>query len=247
MMQIEKAIDRLGGELLECADNCGGIQQDRNSGVLPRSLFLERSNAPGRGCLAVGLNPGTSRPAERSFFCTNGTTYEQIKAYRLRINDIPYFRRTRQVIDQLGLSGPILWSNLAKCENEVGRKELPPLQTFRHCTSKYLRRELKAVPSEWVILGIGWEAFRALAYLVPERAIIGIPHPTGGFRDFRKLLAKGLLLENLKEHAKHATRSCDPEAVWLGEGKHGAEQNTQPDARKSCAPVSSPLGSGMQW
>lgn len=221
-MTILDAVNFLGGKLLDCRDACQGIQQDRSAGVLPRSLFLERPDATGRGCLAVGLNPGTSRPPERRFFREDGPTYENTKQYRMRINDRPYFKRSRQVIDQLGLTGPILWSNLAKCENETGRKKSPPLQTLRHCTTKYLRQELAASPPEWIVLGIGWEAFRALAYLVPERGVIGIPHPTGGFRDFRKLLNDGALLEDLKKRALQAMRLSEPAAVWLGGGKEGA-------------------------
>lgn len=137
----------------------------------------------------------------------------------MRSNDISYFKRTRQVIDQLGLAGPILWSNLAKCENESDRKELPPLQTLRYCTTKYLRHELAESPAEWIVLGIGWEAYRALAYLVPTRGIIGIPHPTGGFRDFRKLFSDGVLLEHLRKRAAEAMRPIKPAAVWLGRGK----------------------------
>jgi len=217
-MHLLEAVDALGDKLLLCGDECEGIRHDRNAGVLPRSLFLERPDAEGRGCLAVGLNPGVSRPAERAYFREAGPTYENTKKYRMRLNDIPYFKRTRQVIDQLGLAGPILWSNLAKCENGPDRKELPPLQTLRHCTTKHLRHELAESPVEWIVLGIGWEAYRALAYLLPARGVIGIPHPTGGFRDFRKLFSDGVLLEGLRKRAAEAMRSIEPAAVWLGRG-----------------------------
>jgi len=232
MPTLGQMIDNLGAELVNCRDVCSGIWQDQGIGVIPRSLFLERPTATARGCLAVGLNPGTSSESERRFYLEVEITYDRVKEYRLKgyrgrrlINDIPYFERTRAVIDQLGLHGPILWSNLAKCENQKGRKDLPPIQTLRHCTRRFLKRELDASPPEWIVLGIGWEAFRAVAYLVPERCVIGIPHPTGGYRDFRKLLNNGSLLEDLKSHALCAMRSNDPAAVWLGGGKEGAEQS----------------------
>jgi hypothetical protein len=221
MSSLHLVLDDLGKELVTCADNCAGIWLDPRKGILPRSLFLERPEAVGRGCLAVGLNPGRSKPRERAFYLKAGISYDRLKMYRASIAGIAYLARARSIIDQLGLSGPILWTNLAKCENESGRKGLPPLQTLRHCTRRFLMRELAAT-SPWAVLGIGWEAYRALAYLVPERAVIGIPHPTGGFRDFRKMLASGHLLEEIKSRAARHLNSPEPGAVWLGSEKSGA-------------------------
>jgi hypothetical protein len=222
MSSLEQAIDELGKELVVCRDNCAGIWLEPSKGILPRSLFLERPEAIGRGCLAVGLNPGASPPRERAFYLESEISHDRLKMYRASIGGIPYLARARNVIDQLGLTGPILWSNLAKCENESGRKGLPPLQTLRHCTRRFLMRELTATPTAWAVLGIGWEAYRALAYLVPERAVIGIPHPTGGFRDFRKMLANGRLREEIKDRAARHLNSPEPGAVWLGSEKSGA-------------------------
>lgn len=222
MSALHELIDQLGAELVACTDGCAGICQKQSEGILPRSLFLERPDATGRGCLAVGLNPGTSKAQEREFYLRHGTTYDQVKEYRTLIAKKPYFARTRGVIDQLELMGSIIWSNLAKCENETGRKGLPPLQTLRHCTRRFLVRELRESPVNWAVLGIGWEAYRALAYLVPERAVIGIPHPTGGYRDFRKMLDKGQLRKEIKDRALRCLRSPEPGAVWLGSEKSGA-------------------------
>ena len=222
MSTLNEIIDRFGAELVACKDGCAGILQRQSEGILPRSLFLERPDATGRGCLAVGLNPGTSKPVERAFYLEHEITYDRVKEYRTRISAGPYFTRTQGVIDQLGLTGPIIWSNLAKCENEGDRDGLPPLQTLRHCTRRFLARELHESPSDWVILGIGWEAYRALAYLVPERTVIGIPHPTGGYRDFRKMLDATILRAEIKTRALAALRSREPNAIWLGAGKNGA-------------------------
>lgn len=222
MSSLEEVIDELGKELVACGDNCAGIWLDPSKGLLPRSLFLERPEAMGRGCLAVGLNPGTSSARERAFYLESEISYDRVKVYRTSIAAIPYLARARSIIDQLGLGGPILWSNLAKCENESGRKRLPPLQTLRHCTRQFLTRELAATPTAWAVLGIGWEAYRALAYLVPQRSVIGIPHPTGGFRDFRKMFANGHLREELKDRATRHLNSSEPSAVWLGSEKSDA-------------------------
>ena len=217
---LQRRIDELGAGLVACRDNCAGILQRQAEGILPRSLFLERRDARGRGCLAIGLNPGTSKPAERNFYLINGTTYDRVKEYRVQISTWAYFARTRNLIDELGLKGPILWSNLAKCENESDRE--PPLQTLRHCTRRFLARELHECPRDWIVLGIGWEAYRALAYREPERTVIGIPHPTGGYRDFRKLLNAGSLRKEAKQRALAALNSQEPSAIWLGAKKSGA-------------------------
>lgn len=222
MSALPERIDCLGAELVACKDGCAGILQSQSEGILPRSLFLERPDAPGRGCLAVGLNPGTSKTSEREFYLKNGITYKQVKEYRAWISEWPYFSRTRSVIDELGLTGPIIWSNLAKCENESNRDGLPPLQTLRHCTRRFLARELLECPSDWVVLSIGWEAYRALAYREPERIMIGIPHPTGGYRDFRKMQNAGSLRKEIKQRALAALNSHEPSAVWLGVQKSGA-------------------------
>jgi len=222
MSTLHERIDRLGAELVACKDGCAGILQRQSDGILPRSLFLERPDALGRGCLAVGLNPGASKSVERAFYLEQAIAYDRVKKYRIRISAGPYFARTQSVIDQLGLTGPILWTNLAKCENESDRDGLPPLQTLRHCTRRFLFRELHESPSDWVVLGIGWEAYRALAYLVPERTVIGIPHPTGGYRDFRKMLDATFLRAEIKHRALTALRSPEPSAIWLGAGKNGA-------------------------
>ena len=222
MSALPERIDRLGIDLVSCKDGCTGIVQRQSAGVLPRSLFLERADATGRGCVAVGLNPGTSKPAERDFYIKYGITYDLVKDYRTRISEKPYFARTRSVIDQLGLTGPIVWSNLAKCENESDRDGLPPLQTLRHCTRRFLVRELQECPPDWVVLGIGWEAYRALAYLVPEHTVIGIPHPTGGYRDFRKMWDTGRFRSEIKSRAIAALDLREPTAVWLGAEKNGA-------------------------
>lgn len=222
MSQLQEQIERLGAELVMCTDLCAGISRDQSQGIVPRTLFLERPEAIGRGCLAVGLNPGKSRNRERSFYCEHGVTYDSVKKYRTSIGSNPYFKRARAIIDQLGLCGPIIWSNLAKCENASEQRELPPVQTMRHCAGRFLRRELEVTPRDWPILGIGWDAFFALAYLVPERAVIGIPHPTGGFRDFPKMLHNGQLCTELEARAAGALSATRTEAVWLGRGKHGA-------------------------
>lgn len=225
MVGLQTGIDQLGAELVNCADGCVGIWQEQTAGVLPRCLILERADAQGTGCLAVGLNPGTSKQAERAFYVERGITYDSLKVYwQSAIAQIPYYSKARRVIDELGLHGPILWSDLAKCENTEGvKKQTPPLNTLRHCARRFLRRELELAPPDWPILGIGWEAYRTLAYLVPERAVIGIPHPTGAYGPFSWLFENGSMRHDIRARAVAALRVGDPGAVWLGRIKDGGE------------------------
>ncbi len=222
MTTLQQSIDRLAGELIRCSDLCTGISRNQDQGIIPRSLYLERSDASGRGCFAVGLNPGRSCAQERRLFVEHGVNLPAVNEYRAGLANIPYFRGPRAVIDQLRLTGPILWSNLAKCENPEGRRGLPPLQTLRHCTQRFLRHELAAIPSDWVVLGIGWEAYRALAYLVPERVIIGIPHPTGASPNFRRMFEDNgphrALLDTVHVRARTVldASSSEPGTAWLG-------------------------------
>jgi hypothetical protein len=196
--------------------------ETERAGVLPRGLILERPQAKGKGCLAVGLNPGTSTGNERSFSVQREGSYAAVKFY-WQIAHIPYYSKARRVIDGLGLSGPIIWSNLAKCENAHGvEKQLPPLQTLRHCAQRFLSRELELTPTDWPVLGAGWEADRALAYLVPERAVIGIPHPTGAYGAFAQLFLNGVMREEACARAFEAMRR-EPKAVWLDRMKVGAK------------------------
>jgi hypothetical protein len=144
--------------------------------VLPRCLILERVEAEG-SFLAIGLNPGRSSAGEREFYVRLGCSYESVKQYwRAQAPKIQYYVKARRVIAGLGLTGPILWSDLAKCENSPDAK-VPPLQTLRRCAGRFLFRELQVAPADWPIVALGWEAYRALAYLVPKRAVIGVPHP----------------------------------------------------------------------
>lgn len=221
MAALQAYLDQLGYELVKCSDGCWGIEHDRKNGILPRCLFLEIQDPKERGCLAVGLNPGKSNDAERDYYKKNGNSYCSFKNYwNQELYKIDYHSKVRKLIQCVGLNGPIIWTELAKCERSKETSQLP-IDTLRHCTSRFLLRELKQVPSNWPIIGIGKQAFDALCYIAPERTIIGIPHPTGAWgRSFdKKLFPSGSMNEECKKHAIDAIRSCDPKAIWLGSMK----------------------------
>jgi hypothetical protein len=234
MRTLQESIDRLGVELVRCTDGCSGIRQEQTAGFVPRLLILDRPDAKGRGCLAIGFNPGRSDQAERDFYLKSSISYKRLKKYWLTITTIDYVARTRQLIDQIGLTGPIIWSNVAKCEKAAGRSELPPMQTMRHCASRFLCRELELAPHDWAVLAIGSGAYDALSYLAMTRTIIGIPHTTGGGGvDFNKMFGTdGLLQKDIKKRARQALKATEPIAVWLGTNKREAAPPNQFDRDK---------------
>ena len=91
-----------------------------------------------------------------------------------------------KLVHALELKGPVLWTELVKCQSEPEVKELP-VQTLRTCSGEFLRRELERLPENWPLFGVGWEAYKALAYLFSARTVIGVPHPTGSYGHFTAL------------------------------------------------------------
>lgn len=96
---------------------------------------------------------------------------------------------------------------MVKCENI--KKGKLPLETHRKCINKYLREELKYIPESWPLFAIGREVEKVLAYLYPDRTIIGVPHPTGSFGYFNKIKNR----DNLKDKLQ----TLEPGTLlWLG-------------------------------
>ena len=213
---LELAVKKIGRELVACTALCEGIFRAQNTGVMPRCLILERSDAQGMGCLAAGINPARSSEAERAYYRLHGPTYDSVVAYwREHVSRIPYYQRLRRLIDQLHMPGPILWSDLAKCENAPDVKSPIPLQTLRRCSGRFLYKEIRLLPKAWPILAVGIEAYKALAYMVPERTVIGVPHPTGSRGQFFRLFNGDLLWPDISAAAHTALLSAEPVVLWL--------------------------------
>jgi hypothetical protein len=184
---LEDEIRRLGTELVLCNEPCAGILRNASAGILPRCLVIERSAKLGKGCFVAGINPGPSGSKERDIYRRAGGTYDSfLQEWNRRIHKVPYYKRLRHFINEIGLEGPILWSELAKCEKNKDSDGIP-LQTLRFCSNKFLIRELAQVPPEWPLIGVGAEAYKALAYMQPNRTVLGIPHPTGSRGHFHRL------------------------------------------------------------
>lgn len=205
--------------MVTCNHKCAGIALDLSKGILPRCLIFEsegRENTT--GTIIIGINPGRAKQHERDYYVTQGATYEQVMIYwnyhlsRHR----KYFTNLRWLSDQLGFNGPILWTELVKCQNVSDQRGLPPLQTFRTCTRLYLQHELRAIPEDWPIIAVGWEAYKASAYLFADRPLVGVPHVTGSYGHFANLFdKKHKLLSEIKDQATDMWDNKHGKAIWL--------------------------------
>jgi hypothetical protein len=184
---LQAKIAALGNEMVNCHKCCEGISLDRRNGILPRCLFLEDADLQQRGCAIVGINPGQSSEIEKSFYLQRGQTYQQTVAFwEENKSKIRYYNRLKDFVHEIGLEGPILWTELVKCE-KISSIKKPPIQTFRICTHTFLSKELEYLPGNWPLIGIGKDSFKVLSFLYPTRAILGIPHPTGSYGHFLKI------------------------------------------------------------
>lgn len=219
MNSISKKIENIGKKLVKCSINCNGITNKPNLGVIPRCLFYEDKNrTESKGCVVVGINPGKSikNKTELNFYKKNGISYSTICNFWIEHgNKYGYYSYLRDFIKCAGYTGPILWTELAKCETDKNLK-FPPLQTFRICTSKYLNKELKLIPSDWPLLAVGREAHKALSYLYPKRQVIGIPHPTSSRGHFSKLFTNKKR-SSFKNHIQTQLNNIrnTTEEIWL--------------------------------
>jgi hypothetical protein len=189
--QFSEVIGEIGHSMVRCTMNCLGIALNPAKGIIPRCLIFEQEGrSTSMGCAIIGINPGKSRDRERRHYLDAGTTYEAVvEFWKAEISKKKYHRQLRRLVDSLGFVGPILWTELAKCENRKDN-QLPPLQTFRTCTHTYLSEELNHLPPDWPIIAVGREAYTALAYRYPTRIVIGVPHVGGSYGLFPELFKK---------------------------------------------------------
>lgn len=218
--KFHKKIIRIGEKLINCNRNCDGINnKERDNGIIPRCLIYEEEDREGdNGSILIGINPTKSREEEKTFYLRNGITYENVFKYWKDHNNTRYYKDIRNLLNSIGLNGPILWTELVKCEN-LGSK-LPPLQTFRFCSNEFLKKELEFMPPSWPIIALGKFTYNAVSFLFPERNTIGVPHPTGSFGHFSKLFknskekAEGLK-EGVKGECEFIWNSSNHQTKWI--------------------------------
>jgi hypothetical protein len=215
----------IGAELCQCRDSCKGIKRDQVSGDFPRGLNFEPGEIGSNvGTVVCGLNPGAASQREKDFILNGGGTYSALAAFWSSIQNIPYFDRPRRLIRGLGRMGPILWTDLVKCENESSEVELSFRHhsfTFRHCTSKFLSREIALIPPDWLIVCVGWEAYRGITYMFPERPTLGVPHPSGSYGHFTPFFEENRVLKELFRKNIESYFSAHPKGtLWVDPKKN---------------------------
>jgi hypothetical protein len=217
-MSLGSHITDIGRELVACSHNCEGIILDPVNGILPRFLVLEAKNRrASRGSVIVGINPGRARTREREFYVTQGPTYENtVEYWEKAICRRKYYRWLRKLVGELGFSGPILWTELAKCESAPETSGLLPLQTFRTCVGMFLQQEIEYIPHTWPLIAVGKEAYKAMAYLFPKRAVLGVPHPTGSYGYFPRMFdGSERLLPTVRMQAIDLWTEKAGKSIWL--------------------------------
>jgi uracil-DNA glycosylase len=206
----------LSEEVFQCTRGCAGISCDGANGMRPRGPRVEGGTGEA-GVIIVGLNPGQPDANERGVLTrlSSHADYEAwSNAHNFQTN--AYWNRLRGFARDIGFRGPIVWSNVAKCESAVARTGVP-LETQRRCAQTFLTRELSLTPTQWPVIAAGRDAYVALTYLALERPIVGVPHPTGASPQFHRLLSKenGGLKPELLAEIEAVLRSTTPASVWL--------------------------------
>jgi len=191
LQELKCGIWRLGEDLVKCGRECGGITNCPTERIIPRGLILEYENrAAEGGVIVVGINPKNA-PCEAKEYKSKVISYDVCVKFwnKYRIAD-PYHKPIREIVDSLGLRGPILWTELVKCENEKGKKGLQ-INTIQTCADLFLRKEVD-LAERWPIVTIGKYPYCYCISEFQDRTIIGLYHPeyplgTKIVGEFRKL------------------------------------------------------------
>jgi hypothetical protein len=129
---IAEHIRKIGEKMVADYQPAPDVVLDKKQGIIPRCLIFEKEgrNPHGQGSVVVGVNPGKSGVEEQQFYCARGCSYEGVLAWhfedsedphaRKRGKHHPYYRSLTGLLDAAGLDGPILWTELAKCESKQG-------------------------------------------------------------------------------------------------------------------------------
>ena len=209
----------IGEELVSCKHTCEGIHRDPSLGILPRGLILEFEKREGLGAIIAGLNPGTGKEEENQRYLKNNCTYQTVQDFwHEQIYGIKYYANLRMFASNIHCTGPILWTDIAKCEkasqsDRISFSTHP--QTFRLCSSIFLKREIKLCPAGWPIVAVGRDAFTALSFLFPEKQVIGIPHPTGAYAAFYRMFENKVLKDSVKQRLNTFFAHEPTGALWL--------------------------------
>ncbi len=229
-MTIKSKIDHLGRSLLneeKFYQKHEDIRCDVKRGWIPHGLVHEDENRTksAKGVIIVGLNPGQADAEERRFCRTHLNQYDEIIAYWKErfLFKHRYYKSLRSMVDSLGLRGPILWTEIVKCQGK--KNGYLSIQTIRDDIHKHLYKEIEIAPKNWPIIAVGSRAYEILCYQYLDRKIMGVPHSTGSFGQFSRFYSstaginpqiKKDLLRNIKSPEPTAMMvRCKKNKCWL--------------------------------
>lgn len=196
----------IGKKLVRCNLKCEGIVNEPSKGITPRCLIYEKRDTVQAGVIVVGINPGKCRKEEKMYYRKNYSYENFLKYWDLKTNNLAYYKKSRKIVTELGFKGDILWTDLAKCECE-GKNGDVPVQTLRICIDRFLDKEIKALPDSFVIIALGNIAFNFCALRFPNYFVVGLPHPTGAWGTYKRLMDN--IKSNKKKYTAELTKKKD--------------------------------------
>ena len=231
MNKLDKAIKRIGKKLVRCEWQCDGIENKPKEGKMPRCLILERKGRKRGGIIIIGENPGRAGGKENSelkdnVLHGNNADYGKYLDYweenkgekeEKGKEDKGYYGKLREFAERLAFKGPILWTDIVKCQKDTGKKKKSelPAQTIRNCVNEYLLEEVEKAPENWPIIACGKVAFNTVSYLFLDRLIIGIPHVTGSYGYFSKLSSCPEKMREIKKLLTESKGKWYKDACWF--------------------------------
>lgn len=215
MTDLKTSVRHLQVEIARCRRACEGVESQPALGHLPRGLWLDIEAGEGDGDVIIaGQNPGQPSPQESEIYTTRASSSAEDQVTAMNefvVSEVlpkhRYYKLMRNAARELGFKGRILWTDLAKC-SAPNRKKLPideHRQTYSRCMNAWLRTELATFPP-WPVLAAGRATLDALWPLLPERLLVGVPHPTGSHGDFAKLFLKNKLAPQVQATWEDARR-----------------------------------------
>lgn len=205
-MDNSKKIYLIGKKLSRCNLKCKGIVNKPSKGITPRCLIYEKRISNQAGAIIVGINPGKCGEEERKYYRKNYSYNILLNYWDLKIKNLAYYKKSRRIITELGFKGDILWTDLAKCECK-GKNGDVPVQTLRICIDRFLDKEIKSLPDSFVIIALGNIAFNFCALRFPNYFVVGLPHPTGAWGTYKRLMDN--IKSNKKKYTTELTKKKD--------------------------------------
>lgn len=209
-------LNKIGNNFVRCSLQCEGVVNKPSSGIIPRGLIYEKRD-PNKPCVVVvGINPGKSEKEQRKFYLKNKNSYQSVvDLWAKKNNSWQYYKKSRALFDDLGLSGDIIWTDLAKCECS-GKNGEVPTQTLRICIDRFLQKEIETISKKFIIIALGNTSFNFCALRFPKYFVIGLPHPSA-YGHWKKL--KDNIKKDKAKHIKEINTQKDkhdyPRAVKL--------------------------------